>query len=89
MMLTRYAYPLPYLLGPLARTLLASSAMACAVLALQQLLPVPNIPTFAILAVSGMLVYGLAAIALNIAEARPLLRTLALRIFAAPERNAG
>jgi hypothetical protein len=36
-----------------------------------------------------MLIYGLAAIVLNIAEARTLLHTLALRIFAAPERNAG
>ncbi|HWZ40741.1 MAG TPA: oligosaccharide flippase family protein [Bradyrhizobium sp.] len=89
MVLTRFAYPLPYLLGPLARTLLASGLMACAVLALEKLLPVPGILTFAVLAASGMLIYGLAAIVLNIAEARTLLHTLALRIFAAPERNAG
>ncbi len=87
--LTRYAYPLPYLFGPLGRTLLASGLMACTVLALKKLLPVPGILTFATLAASGMLVYGLAAIALNIAEARTMLHTLALRIFAAPESNSG
>jgi O-antigen/teichoic acid export membrane protein len=81
MMLTRFTYPLPYLLGPLARTLLANSLMAGAVLVLEHWLPVPSAGAFAFLAVSGMLVYGLAAIGLNICEARTMIRTLAVRIF--------
>ncbi|HLZ02384.1 MAG TPA: oligosaccharide flippase family protein [Bradyrhizobium sp.] len=78
--ITRFAYPLPSLLGPLARTLLASGLMATAVLVLKQWLSVPGALTFAILAVSGMLVYGLAAIALNICDVRGVLRALRLRI---------
>ena len=81
--LTRFAYPMPWLLGPLARTLLATGLMAGTVLVLRQWLPVQNILTFAILAASGMLVYGLAAIALNLCEARKLLHTLGLRLSAA------
>jgi len=81
MMLTRFTYPLPYLLGPLVRTLLANSLMAGAVLTLAHWLPVPSVGAFAFLAVSGMLVYGLAAIGLNICEARTMIRTLALRLF--------
>jgi O-antigen/teichoic acid export membrane protein len=87
LMLTRYAYPLPYLLAPLGRTLLASGLMAGVVLALERLLPVPGIATFAVLAASGMLVYGLAAIGLNICDARGVLHTLALKVFATAERG--
>jgi O-antigen/teichoic acid export membrane protein len=89
MVLTRFAYPLPYLLGPLTRTLLASGLMAATVLALEQLLPAPGAGNFVVLAASGMLIYALAAIGLNICEARTVLQALALRIFAAAERNAG
>lgn len=81
-LITRFAYPLPSLLGPLARTLLASSLMAAAVLALEQWLPVPGALAFAVLAGTGMLVYGLAAIALNICDVRGVLRTVGFRIFA-------
>jgi O-antigen/teichoic acid export membrane protein len=87
LMLTRYAYPLPYLLAPLARTLLASGLMAGIVLTLERLLPVPGIATFAVLAASGMLVYGCAAIGLNICDARGVLHTLALKVFATVERG--
>jgi Polysaccharide biosynthesis C-terminal domain len=87
MMLTRYAYSLPYLLGPLARTLLASGLMAGAVLALERLLPVPGIAAFAVLAVSGMLVYALAALGLNLCGARTMCHTLSLRMFAAAQRG--
>jgi hypothetical protein len=76
-------------LGPLARTLLASGLMAGTVLALEQLLPVPGAGNFVVLAASGMLVYALAAIGLNVCEARTVLQALLLRIFAAAERNAG
>src|SRR5579859_6006315 len=89
MALTRFAYPLPYLLRPLARTLLASSLMGGTVLALEQLLPVPGAGNLIVLAASGMLVYALAAIGLNLCEARTVLQALALRIFAAAERNTG
>ena len=82
LMLTRFAYPLPYLFGPLARTCLASGLMAGTVLVLKQFLPVPGALTFTVLAASGMLVYGLAAIALNICDARGVLRVLGLRLFA-------
>jgi O-antigen/teichoic acid export membrane protein len=87
LMLTRYAYPLPYLLPPLARTLLASGLMAGVVLGLEKLLPVPGIAAFAVLAASGMLVYGCAAIGLNICDARGVLHTLALKFFATAERG--
>ncbi|MBV8925529.1 MAG: polysaccharide biosynthesis protein [Bradyrhizobium sp.] len=87
LVLTRHAYPLPYLLAPLARTLLASGLMAGAVLALEKLLPVPDPVTFAALAASGVLVYAIAAIGLNICDVRGLLHTLALRIFAKPQRG--
>ena len=70
-------------------TLLASSLMAGAVLALERCLPVPGIATFAVLAASGMLVYLLAAIALNICEARSALHAVSLQMFAAAQRNAG
>jgi O-antigen/teichoic acid export membrane protein len=89
LVLTRFAYPLPYLLGPMARTLLASGVMAGAVLALEQLLPVPGIATFVVLAACGMLIYALAAIGLNICEIRTTMQTLMLRLFATAERNAG
>jgi len=89
LVMTRFAYPLPYLFGPLVRTLLASSLMAGVVLALERWLPVPGIATFAVLAASGMLVYGLAALALNICDARSAVHAVSLRIFAAAERNAG
>ena len=87
LVLTRFTYPLPYLLGPLARTLLAGCLMGGAVLALKQLLPVPGAAAFAVLAASGMLIYALAAIGLNICEARTNLRVLGLRVFAAAARN--
>jgi O-antigen/teichoic acid export membrane protein len=87
MMLTRYAYSLPYLLGPLARTLLASGLMAGAVLALERLLPVPGIAAFVVLAASGMLVYALAALGLNLCGARTMCHTLSLRMFAAAQRG--
>jgi O-antigen/teichoic acid export membrane protein len=87
LMLTRYAYRLPYLLAPLGRTLLASGLMAGVVLALERLLPVPGIAAFAVLAASGMLVYGLAAIGLIICDARGVLHTLALKVFATAERG--
>jgi hypothetical protein len=87
LMLTRHAYPLPYLLAPLARTLLASGLMAGVVLALERLLPVPGIAAFGALAASGMLVYGLAAIGLNICDARGVLHTLVLKVFATAERG--
>jgi O-antigen/teichoic acid export membrane protein len=87
MMLTRYAYPLPYLLAPLARTLLASGLMAGAVLALERLLPVPGVAAFAVLAASGMLVYGLAALGLNLCGIRAMCHTLSLRMFAAVQRG--
>jgi hypothetical protein len=61
--------------------------MGGAVLALKQLLPVPGAAAFAVLAASGMLVYALAAIGLNICEARTNLRVLGLRVFAAAARN--
>jgi hypothetical protein len=87
MMLTRYAYSLPYLLGPLARTLLASGLMAGAVLALERLLPVPGIAAFVVLAASGILVYALAALGLNLCGARTMCHTLSLRMFAAAQRG--
>jgi O-antigen/teichoic acid export membrane protein len=87
LVLTRFTYPLPFLLGPLARTLLAGCLMGGAVLALKQLLPVPSAAGFVILAASGMLVYALAVIGLNIGEARTHLHALGLRIFAAAARN--
>jgi O-antigen/teichoic acid export membrane protein len=87
LVLTRFAYPLPYLLGPLARTLLASGLMGGVVLVLERLLPVPGIAAFVVLAASGMLVYGLAALGLNLCDARAMCHTLSLRIFAAPERG--
>lgn len=87
LVLTRFAYPLPYLLAPLARTLLASGLMAGAVLALERLLPMPGVVTFAALAASGMMVYGLAAIGLNICDARGVLHTLLLRLSATAERG--
>jgi O-antigen/teichoic acid export membrane protein len=87
MVLTRFTYPLPYLLGPLARTLLANSLMAGAVLALEQLLPVRGAATFAVLAATGMLVYALAAVGLNLCEARTVFHTLVLRIFAVAHRS--
>jgi O-antigen/teichoic acid export membrane protein len=87
MMLTRYAYPLPYLLAPLARTLLATGLMAGAVLALERLLPVPGVAAFAVIAASGMLVYGLAALGLNLCGARSMCHTLSLRMFAAVQRG--
>jgi hypothetical protein len=68
-------------LGPLLRILLANGLMAGAVLALEHWLPVPSVGAFAFLAVSGMLVYGMAAIGLNICEARTMIRTLAVRLF--------
>jgi O-antigen/teichoic acid export membrane protein len=83
LMLMRFAYPLPYLVGPLVRTCLASGLMAVTVLALEQFLPVHGALTFTVLAASGMLVYGFAAIALNICDARGGLRLLGLRLFAA------
>ena len=58
-----------------------------AVLALRPLLPVPSAVGFVVLAASGMLIYALAAIGLNICEARTHLRTLGLRGFAAAARN--
>jgi hypothetical protein len=81
MVLTRFTYPLPYLLGPLARTLLANSLMAGAVMALAQWLPVPSVGAFSLLAATGALVYGLAALGLNICDSRTMLRTLAVRLF--------
>jgi hypothetical protein len=57
------------------------------VLALERLLPVPGIVTFAVLAASGMLVYGCVAIGLNICDARGLLHTLVLKFFATAERG--
>jgi O-antigen/teichoic acid export membrane protein len=81
MVLTRFTYPLPYLLGPLVRTLLANSLMAGAVLALAHWLPVPSVGAFALLAASGALVYGLAALGLNICDSRTMLRALALQLF--------
>jgi O-antigen/teichoic acid export membrane protein len=87
MMLTRYAYPLPYLLAPLARTLLASGLMAGAVLALERLLPGPGVAGFAALAASGMLVYGLAALGLNLCGIRTMCHALSLRMFAAVQRG--
>jgi O-antigen/teichoic acid export membrane protein len=87
MMLTRYAYPLPYLLRPLGRTLLASGLMAGAVLALERLLPVQGPAAFAVLAASGMLVYGLAALGLNLCGARAIFYTLSLRMLAAVPRG--
>jgi O-antigen/teichoic acid export membrane protein len=87
MMLTSHAYPLPYLPGPLARTLLASGLMAGAVLALERLLPVPGPAAFAVLAASGMLVYGLAALGLNLCGARTMCHALSLRMFAAVQRG--
>jgi hypothetical protein len=50
-------------------------------------LPVPDIATFTVLAASGMLVYGCAAIGLNICDARGVLHTLALKVFATAERG--
>src|SRR6185312_6699942 len=79
--ITQFAYPLPSLLAPLARTLLAGSLMAVDVLALEQWLPVPGAVTFVILAVSGVVVYGVAAVGLNICDVRGVLRTLGLRIL--------
>jgi O-antigen/teichoic acid export membrane protein len=87
LVLTRFTYPLPFLLGPLARTLLAGCLMGGGVLALRPLLPVPSAVGFAVLAASGMVIYALAAIGLNICEARTHLRTLGLRGFAAAARN--
>ena len=86
-MLTRFAYPLPYLFAPLARTLLASGVMAGVVLALERLLPVPDLATFVVLAASGMLVYALAALGLNLCDSRAICHTLSLRIFATVQRG--
>lgn len=87
--LTRFSHPMPNLLGPLARILLACGVMAGVVLALERLLPVPGALAFGVLAASGMLVYALAAIALNICEARTMLHTVAVRLFSAPRENIG
>lgn len=85
--LTRFSYPLPTLLGPLVRTLLACVPMAGVVLALERLLPAPSVATFGILAVSGMFVYTLAVIGLNICEVRTMLRAAGVRIFSVPQRS--
>src|SRR5579872_227989 len=82
MVLTRFAYPLPHLLRPLARTLLASGLMAGAVLGLEQMLPTPNAATFVVIAICGMFIYGLAAIGLNICETRVTLQVWLPRVFA-------
>jgi hypothetical protein len=58
--------------------------MAGAVLALAHWLPVPSVGAFAFLAISGMLVYGLAAIGLNICEARAIISKLAHRLVGRP-----
>jgi O-antigen/teichoic acid export membrane protein len=85
--LTRFAYPLPYLFGPLARTLLAGGLMAGVVLMLEKILPVPGVAAFVVLAASGMLVYALAALGLNLCDARGVCHTLSLRIFASAQRG--
>ena len=58
-----------------------------AVLALERLLPVPGVAAFAVIAASGMLVYGLAALGLNLCGARSMCHTLSLRMFAAVQRG--
>lgn len=68
--LTRYGHPLPLLFGPAARVLVACGAMATVVVALERALPIPNLPTFLVLAGSGGAVYLLVAFALNICDAR-------------------
>jgi len=89
LVLTRYTHPLPLLLRPLARILLANCLMAGAVLALKHFLPMPSAAAFVILATSGLLVYALAVIGLNICKARVLLPALRLRILAEAARNNG
>ena len=85
--LTRFSYPLPTLWGPLARTLLACGVMAGVVVALERLLPVPSVGAFCVLTASGVFVYSLAAIALNLCEARTLLRAAGIRILSVPQRS--
>jgi hypothetical protein len=57
------------------------------VLALETILPVPGIAAFIVLAASGMLVYALAALGLNLCGARTMCHTLSLRMFAAAQRG--
>jgi hypothetical protein len=51
------------------------------------MLPVPGIAAFIVLAASGMLVYALAALGLNLCGARTMCHTLSLRMFAAAQRG--
>ena len=70
-----------------ARTLLACGVMAGVVVALERLLPVPSVGAFCVLTASGVFVYSLAAIALNLCEARTLLRAAGIRILSVPQRS--
>jgi O-antigen/teichoic acid export membrane protein len=87
--LTRFSHPLPLLMGPLARILLACGLMACVVMTLEQSLPTPSLAAFAVLAASGIVAYTLAAIGLNICDARTLLRGGRIRIFPTAVRAIG
>lgn len=81
LILTRFTYPLPLLLGPLARTFSASCLMAIVVLVLEHWLQQPSAAAFVLLATSGVLTYGFAAIGFNICQVRTALHTFGPRFF--------
>ncbi len=73
--LTRYAYPLPSILGPLRRVGAATGIMALAILGLEKWFPNKTAGTLALLIVGGVAVYGLAALALDIGQLKTALLT--------------
>jgi O-antigen/teichoic acid export membrane protein len=73
LMLTRYAHPLPLILGPLLRVGAATGVMALVVVAIERLLPERTLASLAALIIAGVAAYGLAALAFNIAQSKTLL----------------
>lgn len=70
LLLSRFAFKVPFPPGPLALTAIASLAMALIVATLQPALHVPDLAACAILALTGAAAYAALAILFDIAQAR-------------------
>jgi O-antigen/teichoic acid export membrane protein len=80
--MTRYAHPLPLVLGPLLRICLATALMAAAVRAIQLALPSEGLAPFAATIAAGIASYCAAAYLLDIAGIRGLAHAVLNKRFA-------
>ena len=83
------AHPLPLLLAPIRRILLACGWMSVVVIALERLFPVYSAATFAILAASGAFVYVVSCLLLDVYGSRAfVMAALAALVSRAGKRMA-